>query len=60
VNYLKHSEWQLWLDFMDTVMCEIVMAFYIGNDMNLMLIDNYGLYFMRFGLSLISFLEQSC
>jgi hypothetical protein len=45
---------------MHTVKREIVMAFYIGNDMSLMLIDNYGLYFMRFGLSLISFLEQSC
>jgi hypothetical protein len=41
-------------------MHEIVMAFYIGNDMNLMLIDNDCLYFMRFGLSLIATMEQSC
>jgi hypothetical protein len=45
---------------MGTVMREIVMTFYIGNNMNLMQIDNDGLYFMRFGLSLISFMEQSC
>jgi hypothetical protein len=41
-------------------MREIIMVFYIGNDMNLLLIDNDGLYFMRFGLSLIKFMEQSC
>jgi hypothetical protein len=41
-------------------MHEIVMDFYIGNDMNPMLIDNDGLYLIRFGLSLIAFMEQSC
>jgi hypothetical protein len=45
---------------MVTVMHEIVMAFYIVNDMNPMLIDNDCLYFMRFGLSFIAFVEQSC
>jgi hypothetical protein len=41
-------------------MREIVMNFYIGNNMNLMQIDNDGLYCMQIGLSLISFMEQSC
>jgi hypothetical protein len=48
----------MWLDSMDTVRREIINAFYIGSDMNLMLIDNVGLYFMRFGLSFISFMDS--
>jgi hypothetical protein len=41
-------------------MCEIINAFYVGNDMDHMLIDNYGFHLIRFGLLLIEFLEQSC
>jgi hypothetical protein len=41
-------------------MCEIINAFYVGNDMDHMLIDNDGLNLIRFGLLLIEFLEQSC
>ena len=58
IYYLEHNEWELWLDSMDTVRREIINAFYIGSDMNLMLIDNVGLYFMRFGLSFISFMDS--
>jgi hypothetical protein len=45
---------------MVTVMHEIVMTFYIGNDMNPMLIDNDCLYFIRSGLPLMAFVKQSC
>ena len=51
IYYLEHNEWELWLDSMDTVRREIINYFYIGSDMNLMLIDNVGLYFIRFGYS---------
>ena len=58
IYYLEHNKWELWLDFMDTVICEIINAFYIGSDMNLMLIDYVSLYFMRFGWSFISFMNS--
>jgi hypothetical protein len=45
---------------MDTAMCEIINAFYVGNDMDHMLIDNDYLHLIQFGLLLIEFLEQSC
>jgi hypothetical protein len=45
---------------MDTVMCEIVNAFYVGNNMDHILIDNDCLYLIRFGLLLMELLEQSC
>jgi hypothetical protein len=41
-------------------MCEIVNAFYVGNDVNHMLINNDGLHLIRFGLLLMEFLEHSC
>jgi hypothetical protein len=44
---------------MDTVMCEIVNAFYVGNNMNLMLTDNDCSYLIRFGLLLMAFVEHS-
>ena len=37
VDYLKHNTGRLWLDYMDTVMYEIINAFYIDNDMNHMI-----------------------
>ena len=58
IYYLEHNEWEPWLDSMDTVRREIINAFYIGSDMNLMLIDNVGLYFMRFGWLFISFMNS--
>ena len=58
IYYLEHNEWELWLDSIDTVRREIINSFYIGSDMNLMLIDNVGLYFMQFGLSFISFMDS--
>jgi hypothetical protein len=60
VNCLKLSKRSLWLDSMDTVMHEIVTVFYISYGLNDMQISNDCLYFIRFGLSSIVFMEQSC